>query len=94
MSLLSILLLLVIAGVCGAVGQALVGYKGGFLVSIGVGFIGALLGMWLARELALTEFITLSIGGKPFPIVWTIIGSSLFALMLAMIRGRKWHPAR
>ena len=88
MSLLSIVLLLVIAGICGAVGQAIVGYRGGFLLSIGVGFIGALLGLWLARELALPEFFTLSIGGKAFPIVWTIIGSSLFALVLSLMRHR------
>jgi len=94
MSVLSVILLLVIAGICGAIGQAIVGYKGGLLVSIGVGFIGALLGMWLARELSLNEFITLSIGGESFPVVWSIIGSSLFALLLAAIRGRRLRTVR
>lgn len=89
MSLLSIVLLLVIAGIFGAIGQAIVGMKGGFLLSIGIGFVGALLGMWLSRELSLPEFMTLTVGGKAFPVVWTIIGSALFTFVVAMIRRPK-----
>ena len=51
MTLLSFLLLLVIAGICGAIGQAIAGVQGGLLVTIAVGFIGALLGIWLAGAL-------------------------------------------
>jgi uncharacterized membrane protein YeaQ/YmgE (transglycosylase-associated protein family) len=93
MSLITIILLLVIAGVFGAVGQAIVGFRGGFLLSIGIGFIGALLGLWLSRELALPEFLTLTIGGTAFPVVWTIIGSALFTLVVAMIRRPRYRTA-
>ncbi len=49
--LLQLLLLLLIAGVCGSLGQAIGGYShGGCLVSIALGFIGALLGTWLASS--------------------------------------------
>ncbi len=42
MTLLEFLLLLVIAGICGSVGQAIGGSsRGGCLVSIALGFIGA-----------------------------------------------------
>ena len=45
MSLVELLVLLLVAGICGAVGKAIVGFMpGGFLVSIGVGFVGALIG--------------------------------------------------
>jgi uncharacterized membrane protein YeaQ/YmgE (transglycosylase-associated protein family) len=45
MSILEFLVLLVIAGVCGAVAQALTGVsRGGCLISIALGLIGALLG--------------------------------------------------
>ena len=45
MTVVETLLLLVIAGICGAVGQAIAGTKrGGWLVNIALGFIGALLG--------------------------------------------------
>jgi uncharacterized membrane protein YeaQ/YmgE (transglycosylase-associated protein family) len=45
MSLPEILILLVIAAVCGALGKAIAGaVRGGLIVSIVLGFIGALLG--------------------------------------------------
>ncbi len=54
MTLLDLIVLLLIAGLCGALGQAIGGFsRGGCLVSIALGFIGALLGMWLARQLGL-----------------------------------------
>lgn len=49
-----ILALLLISAVCGAIAQALVGYsRGGCFVSIALGFIGALIGWWLADLLNL-----------------------------------------
>ncbi len=90
MTLVGLLLLLLIAAVAGAVGQAIAGYSlGGCLVSSGVGLIGALLGGWLAGELGLPELLTLDVGGFPFPVVWSIIGATLFTLVVGMIsRGR------
>lgn len=50
MTILELLLLLLVAGICGAIGQAIVGYsRGGCLVAIALGFIGALVGSWIAR---------------------------------------------
>ena len=44
-----LIFLLVIAAICGAVGRAIAGeIRGGLVVSIAVGFVGALLGPWLA----------------------------------------------
>jgi uncharacterized membrane protein YeaQ/YmgE (transglycosylase-associated protein family) len=84
---MDILLLLLIAGVCGAVGQSLVGYNlGGCLVSIVVGFIGAWLGAWLAGELGLPELFTLNVGGQAFPVIWAVLGSAVFALGVGLVR--------
>lgn len=89
MSITAILLLLLIAAVCGAAGQALAGYSlGGCLASVGIGLLGALLGMWLAGALGLPEFWTIEVGGKSFPIVWSIIGSMILALVFGLIRRR------
>jgi len=92
MTLLDLLLLLLIAGICGSLGQAIAGYsRGGCLVSIALGFIGALLGMWLARMLGLPELIPVVIGGTSFPIIWSIVGSALFvALITLLTRNRAW----
>jgi uncharacterized membrane protein YeaQ/YmgE (transglycosylase-associated protein family) len=86
MTLLDLLLLLLIAGICGSLGQAIAGYsRGGCLVSIALGFIGALLGMWLARLLGLPELIPVVIGGTSFPIIWSIIGSALFVAVITLL---------
>jgi uncharacterized membrane protein YeaQ/YmgE (transglycosylase-associated protein family) len=86
MSLVELIVLLVIAAICGSLGQTLVGYSaGGLLVSIVVGIIGAYIGRWVATEFNLPLFFTLNIGGKPFPIIWSIIGAAIFAAALALI---------
>jgi uncharacterized membrane protein YeaQ/YmgE (transglycosylase-associated protein family) len=90
MTLLDLLLLLLVAGICGSLGQAISGYsRGGCLVSIALGFIGAVLGMWLARKLGLPELFPVQIGTTAFPIVWSIIGSALFVAVITLLtRGR------
>ena len=87
MDLVSLLLLLLIAGVCGAAGQSLAGYSlGGCLVSIVVGFVGAWLGAWIAAEFGLPEFLVIDVGGRPFPLVWAVLGSALFAFAVGLLR--------
>ncbi|MFL5341607.1 MAG: hypothetical protein ACJ8F7_15795 [Gemmataceae bacterium] len=94
MTVLEFVVLLVIAGLCGALGQAIVGYsRGGCLVSIAVGFIGALLGMWVANLLHLPELFTVQLGDVAFPIVWSIVGAALFVAFIAMLsRPRRYYP--
>ena len=89
MSILEFLILLLVAGLCGAIGQSIAGStRGGLLATIAVGFIGALLGSWIAGELGLPELFVIGIGGTPFPIVWTILGSALFVALLALLTRR------
>ncbi|MEZ5977389.1 MAG: hypothetical protein R3F34_04130 [Planctomycetota bacterium] len=90
MTLLEFLVLLVVAGICGSVGQAIAGRsKSGCIVSIAVGFIGAIFGRWMAGTLGLPEFFVVDVGGQPFPIIWTIIGSTLFVAVIAMVAGKR-----
>lgn len=89
MSLTTLILLIIIAAVCGAVGKALAGSaRGGLIVSTVLGFIGALLGPWLAGKLGLPEPLMVNIGGHPFPVLWSIIGAALFVALLHLITGR------
>lgn len=86
MTLIQIILLAVIAAIAGAIGQALAGYSlGGCLVSIVLGFVGALLGSWLARQLGLPELLTINIGGQSFPVLWSIVGAFIIALLVGLI---------
>jgi uncharacterized membrane protein YeaQ/YmgE (transglycosylase-associated protein family) len=86
MNVWDFLILLVVAGLCGAVAQAIAGFsRGGCLVSIAVGFIGALLGIWLQRLTGLPELFTIDFEGTKFPIVWSIIGGVLFAVVIGLL---------
>jgi uncharacterized membrane protein YeaQ/YmgE (transglycosylase-associated protein family) len=91
MTLIGFLVLLLIAAICGSIGQSLAGYDlGGCLVSIVVGFIGAYLGLWLAGKMGLPRIFEITIEGKPFPVVWAVIGSALFTLIVGLIRRAAW----
>jgi uncharacterized membrane protein YeaQ/YmgE (transglycosylase-associated protein family) len=89
MTLFDLLILLIVAGICGSLGQAITGFsRGGCLVSIALGFVGAVIGMWLARTLGLPELFAVHIGTTSFPIVWSIIGSALFVAIIALLTRR------
>jgi uncharacterized membrane protein YeaQ/YmgE (transglycosylase-associated protein family) len=90
MTVLDFVILLVIAAICGAVGQALAGYSvGGCVASILVGFVGAVIGTWIAGLLGLPEVFAVNVGGRAFPIVWSVLGSAVFVGLLALLtRGR------
>lgn len=90
MTLGGILLLLLIAAVSGSIAQALVGYShGGCIVSIVLGFIGALLGFWIANALNLPMLFQVNIQGRNFPVIWSIIGGALFVAVLSLLSGRR-----
>ena len=87
MTIVGFLILLLIAGVCGGIGQSLAGYDlGGCLVSIVVGFIGAYIGIWLAGRMGLPRLFEITIEGKPFPVLWAVIGATIFTLLMALLR--------
>jgi uncharacterized membrane protein YeaQ/YmgE (transglycosylase-associated protein family) len=89
MTLFDLLFLLLIAGLCGAIGQAIAGYsRGGCLVSIALGFVGAVVGLWVSRALGLHELFALRVGGSTFPVVWSILGSALFVAFIGLLTRR------
>ena len=85
-----IILLLVIAGITGGIGRSLVGFKrGGCIISIIVGFIGAYIGTILAREFNFPDFWSFEIRGISYPIVWSIVGAAVFTSVLSLIVPKK-----
>lgn len=91
MSLEGLIILLIVAGVAGAIGQWLAGYsRGGMITSIALGFVGAFLGIWVAQQFRLPALYTLQIGRTNFPVVWAIIGAALFVAMLGLLRRRRY----
>jgi len=82
--MLNVLVLILIAFMCGALGARLAGSsKKGCLVSIVLGFIGALIGTMLSQKLGIKDFLYL----KDIPILWSIIGAALFVGVLSFISG-------
>jgi uncharacterized membrane protein YeaQ/YmgE (transglycosylase-associated protein family) len=94
MSLIEFVILLIIAAVVGLIAQSLARYwRGGLLLAIVLGFVGALVGTWLARRLGLPEVLTVTVGGVSFPIVWAIIGAILLVGLVSLVSrggGRWW----
>jgi uncharacterized membrane protein YeaQ/YmgE (transglycosylase-associated protein family) len=94
-TLTGLLVLLVVAGICGAIGRAIGGgTSGGFLISIAVGFVGALFGTLIAAHFNLPELLMVTIEGQNFPILWSIIGAALFVALIHLISGsssRRWR---
>lgn len=94
MTLVEIVILLVIAAVAGLIGQAVGGYKrGGFLLAIILGFVGAYIGTWLARNLDLPVLLAVTVGDVTFPVIWAIIGAALLVILLSLLsrgRGYRW----
>ncbi|MEO6727179.1 MAG: GlsB/YeaQ/YmgE family stress response membrane protein [Blastocatellia bacterium] len=92
MSLVGFLILLIIAAVCGLIGQAISGRGGGgFLFAVVIGFVGALIGTWLASALNLPEFLPLRIEGHSFPVVWSIVGATLLSFVFGAISRRRGY---
>ncbi len=91
MSLPELFVLFVIAAICGAVGKEIAGGgRGGLIVSVALGFVGALLGPWIAGQLNLPEPFVLHVSGRSFPIVWSIIGAALFVACVHLGSGYRW----
>jgi len=90
MSFLEFIILLIIAGITGSIGKALTGFsRGGCFISVIVGFIGAVIGTWLADKLAFPEIFVIHIGDVTFPVFWAIIGAVVFTGILGLLTPRQ-----
>jgi uncharacterized membrane protein YeaQ/YmgE (transglycosylase-associated protein family) len=84
--MIRILILLLIAFVCGSIGAGIAGLsKKGCLTGIALGFIGALIGGWLSKQIGIRDILYY----KDIPILWSIIGSALFVAFIKLISGGK-----
>ena len=91
MTLLGLLILLIVAAICGSIGAALAGYTTrGCLTKIILGLIGALIGTWISRELGIRDFLYL----ERIPIFWSIIGSAVFVALISILSGSKSRRSR
>jgi uncharacterized membrane protein YeaQ/YmgE (transglycosylase-associated protein family) len=91
LTLENLIILLIVGGLVGVIGQKLAGYsRGGCLTSIALGFIGALIGSWAVKQFGLPEIYVLKIGQTSFPIVWAIIGAAVLVAVLGLLTRRRY----
>ena len=85
-TLVGILILLLVAALCGSIGSAIAGYsRTGCLTNIAIGLIGAGIGSWLCYQLRAPELIEFA----GIPIVWAIIGAALFMAVIGALSGSR-----
>ena len=90
LSLTQIVVWLVIAVICGAVAQALLGYSHiGLLSTTALGLLGALVGTWLANGLRLPPILTISVFGVQAELVWCTVGAVLVIALTQSLRSRR-----
>ena len=78
---------LVLALLCGLVGQMLAGRSvGGYLVATVVGLAGALLGAYIAKSIGAPEPLAVSVGGKTIYLLWAVIGAALVTIVVSIIQ--------
>ena len=93
MTLVELLLLILVGAICGVIAELLVGFSpGGFLASVAIGFLGALIGTWLALQIGLPHVFAVTIGGYTIEILWAIIGSIILLLILSLFRRSYYRP--
>lgn len=87
MTLLGLLLLIVVGAICGLIAEAIVGYgPGGFLTSAFVGFLGALIGTWIARGIGLPSVLAVRIETVSIDILWAVLGAVILLAIVAGVR--------
>ena len=91
LSVESIIILLIVGGLVGVLGQKLAGYShGGCLTSVALGFIGGLIGAWAVKQFKLPEIFALDVGNIHFPIVWAIIGAAVLVAIFGLLSKRRY----
>ena len=86
MNWVNLLLVAIVAIVCGTVAQLTSRYSsGGWIVNLLVGFLGALAGVVAARSLNAPKIYDLRVQAVDFPIIYSIVGSVFFLAAIGLI---------
>lgn len=92
MTAVGFLLLVLIGAICGFVAEMIVGFQpGGFIASVVVGFLGAMLGGWLARVLGLPSVLAVRVDGYSIELLWTVLGAILLLLVVSLFRRSTYY---
>ena len=94
-SLIGLLVLLLVGAIVGAIAEMIVGYSvGGFFAAAVLGFVGALIGNWLAPRLGLPSVFVVTVEGHQIDLLWAILGAALLLLLLSLFRRGPYRRRR
>lgn len=94
-ALVNLVLMLIVAGVCGAVAQAVFGFqRTNFLVSVAIGVAGAYIGTFIASRFGLPSLLNFSLGSSTIDIVWAVLGSALLLFVYNFVESARRRPVR
>lgn len=86
MTVLEIVIFLLVGAICAGIAQSILGIRTGLLGSIVIGWLGAFVGTWIARQTGLPELYVLRVGDAAIPIIWTIVGSFVLVAVVGLLR--------
>lgn len=76
----------IVAVVCALLGLSTSRYsRGGLIVYLAFGFIGAFAGTWVSRSLDFADVPDLTIGATKFPIIWALVGAVLLVAAIGVL---------
>ncbi len=85
-TVVELVIILIIAGICGGVAQALLGMRrSNFLISVFIGMVGAYIGTYLAQRYGWPTLLMLTVGTSTMDIGWVFIGALLLVFVLHLI---------
>lgn len=77
---------LAVALVCAYLTQSIVGFtRGGFLISVIMSFLAAVLAGQVAEDLGFPEVATIQIAEETFPIFWAVMGAAAAAMVVGIL---------
>jgi uncharacterized membrane protein YeaQ/YmgE (transglycosylase-associated protein family) len=86
MNSIDLMLIVLVSVIFGSIGQLTSGYsKGGWIVNLALGFLGALAGVVVSRTLKAPVIYDLKINNVTFPLMYSVIGAVFFVAGISFL---------
>ena len=73
---IDLLFIAIVGLICGTLGQLTSRYsRGGWIVHLGLGWVGAALGAYFSRVLNAPLVYNIKVQNTEFPVIWSLVGS-------------------
>lgn len=85
MDILEFTYLFIIVGLCTIITHSILNLsKAGVIIAAIIGTMGAVIGVVIVRMLHVPELLTIYVAREPIPVIWSIMGSGMFAIVFCI----------